>query len=569
MRRSRGTHAVATLFGLLPALHPGVVLFLVLPLALYLPNQAEFGHRAAVLLPFAWAGAVWVAAVAALLWLPPPARSRVVSGLFYLGLFLLVSDLVAPIQLGDLTGAETPPDEPVRLTLYELAAAAGSVLLAFRLPASEGTRTGRLAAAFVLVLVVSGAWQGATQLRSGKVATAPPPDPPGMGPNVYHLVFDAYHGPLFVPIAARIGGLGDFDGFYDFPRTRSNYLHTQDSFPSFMTGTFYREGESLRAWRTRFRDEGLLADAYRAGYTVSTYTQSPSTGHRLASHVVAPAFRVASWRWLLADLWLMRALPNFLQREVYGDGRGPFTRAFLRPEEAGENARTMASLDLMDRLIADEAARPPRGQYVFAHLMNPHAPTVLDADCRYAPDQGEYDVIPQTTCATRLMARFLERLRALGRYDAAVVVIQSDHGSLDRGPTATLAPASARVVAENVADLAPALIAGRSRALLLIKPARSAARRLAVVGRRAQLADLPATLHALLEIDAAPGVGAPLLAPAFPRDRRIPVFVGRAHWKGGAERRRWGVDLFEADLDRFEIAADGTWERGPTVHARW
>lgn len=567
--RSRAARAAFTLFGLLPALHPAVVLFLILPLSLYLPNQEEFGHQARALLPFAWAGAACPAAVPSLLWLGPTWRGRVVSALFYLGLFLYVSDLVAPIQLGDLTGAQEPPDEPLRLTLYELAAAAGTVWLAFRLPVRERTRTGLFAAALVVVLVATGAWQAAMQLRPEATATAPPPDPPGTGPNVYHLVFDTYHGPLFLPSVSRMGVTRAFDGFLLYPETRANYLHTNYSFPSFMTGTFYREGESLAEWRTTFRSEGLLATAYRAGHEISTYTRSPATGHRLASHATKPDVRARSQRFLLADLWLMRALPNFLQRELYGDGRGLLTRTFLRPEEAGVGRDVMGSLELMDRLIADEAARPSRGQYVFVHLMIPHAPFVLDQDCAYAPLLGKRTPWPQTLCATRLMVRFLDRLRELGRYDDAVIVIQSDHGQLDRGPSTALSEASFRVVSDNVADLPPPRLVGRTRALLMLKPPGSGGHPLMVMRRHAQLADLPATLYQLLGLDGATESGTSLLAADFPTDRRIPIFVERSHWRSKREPHRWGVNLFEADMDRFEIRQDGEWERGGRLHARW
>lgn len=86
---------------------PAVVAFLVLPVELYLRNQGELNYHMVLLVPFAALCGLWgaglVPAVAAM---RGPWRARVVHGLFWLGVFLLLSDVIALVQLGPVPGID-------------------------------------------------------------------------------------------------------------------------------------------------------------------------------------------------------------------------------------------------------------------------------------------------------------------------------------------------------------------------------------------------------------------------------------------------------------------------------
>ena len=106
---------------------------------------------------------------------------------------------------------------------------------------------------------------------------------------------------------------------------------------------------------------------------------------------------------------------------------------------------------MLRELIETEARRPAQGQYVQVHVGLPHGPYVLDQDCRFVGRRFKSDDMPgrlrayldQSECALGLVAEFLRRLDELGRYDAATIVVQSDHG-LGRGffPQESAAPAA-------------------------------------------------------------------------------------------------------------------------------
>ena len=88
-----------------------------------------------------------------------------------------------------------------------------------------------------------------------------------------------------------------------------------------------------------------------------------------------------------------------------------------------------ASVLMLRRLIREEPSRPANGRYVYAHAVLPHGPHVMDPECRYVgkrEDNGAQariaGYLDQTVCGLRLVAEFLDELRAIdGRVDGQVV----------------------------------------------------------------------------------------------------------------------------------------------------
>ena len=96
-----------------------------------------------------------------------------------------------------------------------------------------------------------------------------------------------------------------------------------------------------------------------------------------------------------------------------------------------------ASVLMLRRLAREEADREPSGHYLYAHAILPHGPFVMDDGCNYVGKHGfgrkDKDArraayVDQAGCAIRLVADFLDRLKSLGRYDAATIVVHADTG---------------------------------------------------------------------------------------------------------------------------------------------
>ena len=91
---------------------------------------------------------------------------------------------------------------------------------------------------------------------------------------------------------------------------------------------------------------------------------------------------------------------------------------------------------MLRRITREEAGRPANGQYLYAHAVLPHGPEVMDGRCEYigAPplkrtaQQHKQAYLIHAECAVRLVVDFLQRLKKLGRYDPATIVLHADTG---------------------------------------------------------------------------------------------------------------------------------------------
>jgi hypothetical protein len=73
---------------------------------------------------------------------------------------------------------------------------------------------------------------------------------------------------------------------------------------------------------------------------------------------------------------------------------------------------------------------------VYAHAVLPHGPEVMDGRCEYVgppprkrtPQEVKRAYLVHAECAVRLVVSFLRRLKELGRYDPATIVLHADTG---------------------------------------------------------------------------------------------------------------------------------------------
>jgi hypothetical protein len=538
----------------LPALLPGLVLFVHLPLDIYLPNQAEFNHHVWMLLPFGGAALAWILLVAGLWRWCPGARGGLAKGCFLAGLLVLVLDLVTPVDIDVLDGRPvtdliTVPPAAGWIQGGVVAAFAGFALTAGWAPIRP------LAQALTAGLIAfDGGWL-ATQLspetpfsgwarpRSGW--SHPPPAVPASGPNVYQIVLDAFSSQVFLDRVRAASLEPAFAGFTFFPNARANLLDTTESMPSFMTGTFpppKPDGASdadwwnqvVGPWRSTCSTDGILEHAYQQGYTVTQYVprlkwcpHARTTHFRVGADLQVADKAMAAF----ADLWLLRLAPAPAKQVVFGDdNRGPLEALFEGPSgiEWG-----YWSIGQMAQLVDEEPDRPPGGQYVWVHFGTPHPPSVVDGDCRYVgarwhrnPAGGYRD---QATCALRLVVQLLETLERLDRLEASTIVVQSDHavGWVDAASEVARMPAwlEQRLDAEARRPGRGRWVNNRSLALLLVKPPGAPRAPLRVDERLVSLVDLPQTLYALHGWPARAPEGHALFGPDLPPRRALDLFV--------------------------------------------
>lgn len=551
---------------------PAVVLFVMIPLAIYLPNRVEFEHGPYLFLLFFTFALAWLAFFAAWFWLAPRRGARWAPRWVFFGIFLGLSDLLAPVTLGSLTGGEVKIEEPLSLTMVELALALGLILAAWKVP----VRVVRsITPVLVLVLLLSEGVLAATSLwgeiekpgRPAKIEKKVAVNEK-LG-NIYHIVLDGNPNHNFLQNRDRFKALGSLQGFVFFPQARSNFLGTKMSFASFLTGRFF-PGGSLKTWMNGWKSGGVFRAATDAGYQITSYQTYPNIGPQGAGRVYLGGDGAPRPRWVgesvsFAKLWAVRVAPNFLQGEAFF-----FMEKYVSAMVDGYPdfwaRRVGHSAELMRRMIREERDRPARGQYVFGHFLLPHEPFVLDSQCQY---RFVTDHQSQTRCAFRLILELVNELKALGRFEGTSIVIHSDHGLWASGPEE-----SGSFISEPDAEKLGIngdryrwrngrVLDRRSRALFLVKPAGSGQAPLRVSDRRVQLIDIAPTIAGLAGLQIGSTEGVSVLAREFPAERPLHLFFGMEQRKDGKMIR-----LFETpkgELDHVSFSKSRGWQKLPSI----
>ena len=377
------------------------------------------------------------------------AAAALACGLFCLGVLVLLGHVYAPVKLGPLDGSAMTSDEPLLHTLIEAAAAALLLVLLIALVRGHGIKPTAVFSLALIGIAIGYVGAFAYSYHTGQeplktsVATPRP-----LSGNVYHIVLDTLQTNAFLAALEETGRREDFAGFDLFENNISNYTTTVASSASYFTGQYYQSGdykEWTRSWRS---GRGLLATLSEAGYQVWMYSPFPTWNNQYTDHFwynvdiyeEDVGFADAGF-YDLIHIWLASLAPNFLTNEALPVAAALRDWIFVtltgkaRPLSIGKGLHPYAGMTMLRRLARDEHLRPVDGQYVYAHAALPHAPFVLDEDCRFVGKRGRGDrvkqyraYLQQTQCALRLVAAFFDELRRLGRFDSATIVLHADTG---------------------------------------------------------------------------------------------------------------------------------------------
>lgn len=352
-------------------------------------------------------------------------------------------------------------------------------------------------------LVVSsghiGAERTAFELESARLAHAVPPDGPAGGPpNVYQILLDEAERASYEELLPEYPRFR-YPGFTHFDRFHTSSDRTRWSLPQIVTGRLYdpATGESAEEWADQSAEEGIFHELAAHGVPVWQYATYRFQCHERAHYCLSAQdfrneflARVADT--FVVDLTFLRLLPNSVRALLVGSiGQPPptgrdwdygfsLTNALMGPPRvSSEDAMlreyyhgvNLFTINFVQRMLADEVKRPARGQYVFIHVLVPHAPHARDAECRFIPAELRTEANAaeryrgQNVCAFEVVGWIQEQLQLLGRYDDSLVIVHSDHG-------APRPPPSAQDYQRNVKDSAewPSwLVESLSAGLLLVK----------------------------------------------------------------------------------------------------
>ena len=291
-------------------------------------------------------------------------------------------------------------------------------------------------------------------------------------PNIYHLILDEYQVDMFTP-TLNLDTKEKLSGFTLFDNATAIFGRTEMSLASIFSGQRYDFESAPAAYQqAAFSSENsLLSSLKKHGY--QTYAlMFPVYGFKLdnfdgiAFHKKARGFDYSFVDATFRRLWVFSVLPT------------PIISQFLNPVDLDQLkhrnllpvSAPIESYLSMVNLIDQEKYLPGNNRYQLIHLLLPHFPYVLGADCSYTTDHKS-SPLEQSHCATKLIIDFVDSLQALDRFDSSIIIVQSDHGARFE-----LVDGKLRGLRENdTVRFGPVWSRARSRTLLMIKPAGVAA----------------------------------------------------------------------------------------------
>lgn len=453
MRTSAKQHLYRGVLVTLSLVPAPLLVFVSTSASLYLQNQRELHHQVVVLLPFLklFLAAVGLGVVAYAF--SHFTLARWVVWCFYLG----TPFLLGYAAIGELAGtsavgraAASPEGALIGLFLWPLLAGA--------LALSSRWRRAYPVPAFAALGLVFLAYDGlrfAQRYEPGTPAEPAtqlgpwPTDPAAPLPNIYHILLDEYDTEWFLTTLTE-SDRKELGGFVFFRQNEALYHDTPMSLASIFSGRPYAYDRS-RAVYTSGAFNGrisLLPELQSRGYRTvayvpesvfgrgSVFAELHGGGHRGLDRIVYHHQNgVRAWRDLSArafrHLWLYSHSPESFRERLRELGVFGWTdeeaellaKGRFLPAVAPVVSR-MGFLGFLD----EEARLPASHRYTFAHLLVPHLPAALGADCTYTP-RDQATVFAQAQCANRLIIELVHRLKELDRFDASLIVIHGDHGS--------------------------------------------------------------------------------------------------------------------------------------------
>jgi hypothetical protein len=277
--------------------------------------------------------------------------------------------------------------------------------------------------------------------------------------NVLHLIMDGFQSDIFEELIGE-GQSGPYivsalDGFVFYRNNLGAFPYTHMSLPAILSGKIYLNHEPIKAFRQEtFGNRSIINTAFAAGYEVDLAAPAAlANWHRLGEYTnafnvprnwhVGPEQTVIDESARLLDLALLRTMPHFVKRVVYNDQNWliqPIVNdsALMRLEFFSHNL-------FLQRWRESMTATRDAPVYKMFHLMLSHNPMVVNDSCDYAGQilpTARVHVLNQARCSLLETVLVLEKMKELGIYDDALIILMGDHGAWipPRGLKAELRP---------------------------------------------------------------------------------------------------------------------------------
>lgn len=272
--------------------------------------------------------------------------------------------------------------------------------------------------------------------------------------NIIVFLLDAFQMDVLLEIAdSEPEVLAPLTGFTAYPDTAAVFAKTYPTIPLFLTGKRYQKKEPLLDFFDLAYDGSMLEVMQRQGWDIGLYpnvTAFPSLINaidldpRIMDNVIGGVPTQAKIDTYLQslDLSLFRAVPHGLKPAVFNHGKFAVRRDGVKTAftaALGDTdipqpftyKSTEGHTGLAFRSLLNEHGKVSNTQPVFRfyHMMFPHAPFRLDKDLNVVPHKDSFEIYRDYSLASlKLMGDYAARLKEIGAYDNATIMVVSDHG---------------------------------------------------------------------------------------------------------------------------------------------
>jgi hypothetical protein len=265
--------------------------------------------------------------------------------------------------------------------------------------------------------------------------------------NIVHIIADGFQSDIFADLLSD-GKFGMntraiMDGFTYFRQNMGVFPYTHMSIPAIVTGQIYRNQLPIQEFiDTAISQESIFGAAVENGYEVDMavpdgwlpklYARAPHQ-HILPlsgiRHMTQRDFaRIDALK--LLDLTFFRMSPHFLKKHIYNDQHW-FAQSILLDKKF-QSLEFFAHTTFLRELLKNMTADRDQPVYKLIHVMLSHKPMVTNTQCKYAGRilvTARQTVHTQSRCGLIEILKIFNRMKELGIYDTATIILMGDHGA--------------------------------------------------------------------------------------------------------------------------------------------
>lgn len=253
--------------------------------------------------------------------------------------------------------------------------------------------------------------------------------------NISHFILDSFQTDIFLQLVEEGDLFEEFSGFTLFYENAAVTPHTSFAIPAIFSGKLFDGSQSPAAYYKTSIQNGFQNTLYNKGYTVNLIPKMSmrsgnfSNYYRVSSNYHGTANDLKRQNAAqLVDVALFRSAPHFLRKLIFDGGNWMLVRMFSDDHSVDSITEKSFLKDYIDGTrVGSEAPA-----YHFIHIKPPHPPYVTLADGSYAgeilPNTRE-NFLNESRAVLELMRQYVAKLKKLGVYDNALIILQGDHGS--------------------------------------------------------------------------------------------------------------------------------------------